>query len=196
MGGFLARQARSIVTGALAPVEAVGARFIQIIGIAGIAVLCVLATLIFLSVALDLWLAQIFGPVIAALGTAGLYLLAALLCLLLLQMQGRKRRPKNPGKDGEGRNAAGRDAGRDKTKAVPEPAAAIAADAEPSPRLAANLDETLAPFLAILQQSGLKREEVALRLASATAKELGPLALLGLAVAAGFICQRSLKPKP
>lgn len=165
MTDFFTRQARKVVTGALAPVEAAGTRLLGTAGIGAVAIACLLAAIIFLSIALDLWLAQIAGPVIAALGAAGFYLIVAVLCLLLL----RARRM----------NA--------QVKAPPAPAET----AEKS-EISASIEETLAPFVAILHDLGLKREETAVRLGTEVAKQLGPLALFAVALAAGFLFERSL----
>ncbi|MGB8277035.1 MAG: hypothetical protein WCF20_03750 [Methylovirgula sp.] len=172
MTDFFTRQARNIISGALAPVEAAGARFIgmfvSMAGIAGVATACLIAALIFLSIALDLWLAQFAGPVVAALGAAGLYLLVAVLCLLLLRARGAK------------------------TKQTALPQHPVEAAGKTSrPDLSANIEETVAPFVAILQQTGLKREEIAVRLAAEATKQLGPLTLVALALAVGFLVERS-----
>ncbi len=176
MTDFLTRQARNIVGGALAPVEAAGARFVgmfvSMAGIAGVATACLIAALIFLSIALDLWLAQFAGPVVAALGAAGLYLFVAVLCLLLLWARGAKTNTKT------------------KQKALPQHPVE-AAEKTDRPDLSAHIEETVAPFVAILQQTGLKREEIAVRLAAEATKQLGPLTLVALALAVGFLVERS-----
>ncbi len=43
---------------------------------------------------------------------------------------------------------------------------------------------------------GLKREEVAVRLAAEASKQMGPLTLVGLALIVGFLAQRSLEKPP
>jgi hypothetical protein len=173
MTDFVTHQARRVISGALAPVEAAGARFIGTAGIAGVATVCLIAALIFLSIALDLWLAQLAGPVVAALGAAGLYLAAGVLCLVLLRMQGGKTPKKAPQR---------------------QSAAAKAERSESASDLSTNIEETIAPFVAILQQSGLKREELAVRLAAEASKQIGPLALVGLALVAGYLGERALNP--
>ncbi len=173
MSDFFARQARNIAANAVAPVEAFGARFIGLAGLAGVATVCIIAAVIFLSVALDLWVAQMAGPVIGALATAGFYILVALICFAIL---------------------LARSKGGKKKKAPPSPidVAETAKAPNAASGLSANLEETVAPFVAILQQSGLKREAVAVRLATEATKELGPLALVALALAVGFLCERSI----
>ncbi len=157
----------------MAPVEAAGSRFLGLISIGGIALLCLIATIIFLSIALDLWLAQLFNPIIGALGTAGFYFVIVLICLLILWA--RRKKP---------------DATKKATRAPLDEAET--AGRERAASLSANLEEAIAPFLAILQKSGLKREAVAVQLATEASKELGPFALVALAVAAGYLCERQL----
>lgn len=178
MSDFFSRQARNISTSAMAPVEAAGKNLLGLLSIGGIAVLCLIAMIAFLSVALDQWLAQLFNPVIGALGTAGFYLGIVLICLLILWARGRKKRSPKASV-------------QKKAATAPLDEAETAAKARAA-ALSANLEETLAPFLSILQQAGLKREAVAVRLATEASKDLGPLALVGLAVAAGFLCERQL----
>jgi hypothetical protein len=180
MSDFFSRQARRFVSNALAPVEATSGRIIGLaIGMAGlgaVATACFIATLIFLSVALDLWLTKLADPVIAALAVAGFYLVIALLCVVLAISYGRKKKS-TP------------------SPADPKPAPAPAPSPAPvdsAPYLSENIDETLAPFVAILQQFGLKREEVAVRLAAEATKQIGPLALVGIALLAGFLGERAL----
>jgi hypothetical protein len=174
MSDFFARQARNIAANAVAPVEAFGARFVGLAGLASVAIVCIIAAVIFLSVALDLWVAQMAGPVIGALATAGFYILVALICLAILLARSKSGKKK---------------------KAPPSPidvAETAKAPNAASSSLSANLEETVAPFVAILQQSGLKREAVAVRLATEATKELGPLALVALALAVGFLSERSI----
>jgi hypothetical protein len=179
MSDFLSRQAHKISKSAMAPVEAAGGRFLGLVSIGGIALLCLIATLIFLSVALDLWLSQLFDPIVGALGTACFYFVLVLICLLILWARRRKKTP------------IATPIATKKAPHTPLDEAETAARAQAA-GLSANLEETVAPFLAILQQSGLKREAVAVQLATAASKELGPFALVALAVAAGFLSERQM----
>ena len=163
MMDFVTRQLRRAVSGALEPVEAAGTRVLGIAGIGSIAIVCLIAAIAFFSLALYLWLTQLAGPIIAALGVAGFYLVIVAICLLLLRGRNRK----------------------DMTKAVPPSAA-------PASELSAGIEEAIAPFVAILHDAGLKREEVAIRLGTEVSKQFGPLALVAIALAAGFLVERSL----
>ena len=88
---YLTRQARAIVSAAVAPAEAAGNRFVgMVVGTAGFATLalvCLIGTVIFLSIALDLCLTQRYGPVIGALGAAGLYFVVTLFSVIVLLAQ-------------------------------------------------------------------------------------------------------------
>lgn len=178
----------------MAPVEAAGGRFLGLMGIGGIALLCLIATIIFLSVALDLWLSRLYDPIIGALGTAGFYFAVLLVCLLILWARGRKKKTPAVKKVQVASSKAALDqASLDQAAlnqaALDEAEAAARAQAA---GLSVNLEKTIAPFLAILQQSGMKREAVAVQLATEVSKEFGPFALVALAVAAGFLSERSL----
>lgn len=172
MKDFLTRQVRTIVGGAVAPVEAAGNRLIgtvvRMASIAGVAVVALIAMIICLSIALALWLTDITGPVIATLAVAGFYFVITAICLILL--------------------LALRSTEAD---AATRPAPAAAAN-KTDTRLSENIEETVGPFVEILRQSGLKREEVAVRLAAEATKQLGPVSLVGLALAVGFLCERAL----
>jgi hypothetical protein len=190
MSDFLSRQANKISRSALAPVEAAGGRFLGLLGIGGVALLCLIATIIFLSVALDLWLSRLFDPIIGALGTAGFYFAVLLVCLLILWARGRKKKKTVAVKKVQASlNKAALDQASLDQASLDEAEAAARAQAA---GLSANLEKTIAPFLAILQQSGMKREAVAVQLATEVSKEFGPFALVALAVAAGFLSERSL----
>jgi hypothetical protein len=180
---YLTRQARVIATSAVTPVETAANRFLgRLVGTAGFATLalvCLIGTVIFLSIALDLWLTHLYGPVIGALGAAGLYFFVALFSLLLLW--GQRAKPPTSKKN---------------SSTPVEPPQEAAADPEAEVRAAnfsAEIAKTVAPFAAVLGELGLKREEAALRLAAEAGKDLGPLTLAGLAVVVGFLAQRSLE---
>lgn len=180
---FLTRQTRSLVNAAIAPVEAAGARFVgMLVGTAGfatLAVACFIGTVIFLSIALDLWLTRLAGPIVGALGAAGLYLFVALLSLILLSA--RRSKSAAPSKKNLARALGAAD----------NPDAAGEAS-----EFSAGIEETIAPFVAVLKDMGMKREEAAVRLAAEASKQIGPLTLVGLALVVGFLAERSLdKPR-
>lgn len=164
MSDFIARQVRNIVSSALAPLEAGAKRLLGSAGIGVIVVACLIAAIAFLSIALDAWLAHLLGSALAALVVAGFYLLVAVIAVILLRLRAAK------------------------PAAAPQPQPI---DQHEAPPASTNLDEVLAPFVAILHESGLKREEVAMRLGTEAAKQFGPFALVAIALAAGFLLERS-----
>jgi hypothetical protein len=174
MMDFLTRQVRTLVDGAVTPVEAAGnrlvGRVVRTAGVAGVAVAALIAMLICLSIALDLWLTSVAGPIVAALGVAGFYFIVAVICLILLLARGSAQ-----------------------TKAAAAQQRVVeAAAAKADSRLSANIEETVGPFVEILRQTGLKREEVAVRLAAEATKQMGPISLIGLALTVGFLCERAI----
>lgn len=164
MSDFLTRQLRHLVNSLLEPLEIAGRRLLGTAGIAGVAIACLIAAIAFLSIALDQWLAQMAGPVIAALGVAGFYLGVAVICFLVLRARSGS-----------------------KVKTPPPPVQPVEKG-----EISASIEETIAPFVAILHDTGMKREEVAVRLGTEMAKQVGPLVLVATALVAGFILQRSL----
>ena len=164
MNDFLTRQLRKLVGGILDPIETAGTRLLGTAGIGGVAIACLIAAIAFLSIALDQWLAQLSNPVVAALGTAGFYLVIVMICLVVLRARANAK------------------------------AEAPHASSQPAEKndVSASIDETIAPFVAILHDAGLKHEEVAVRLGTEMAKQLGPVALVATALVAGFLLQRSL----
>jgi hypothetical protein len=50
------------------------------------------------------------------------------------------------------------------------------------------------PLIAILHEANMKPEEASLRLGVALTKQVGPMALVALALAAGFLFARRLTP--
>ena len=164
MNDFFTRQLRSLVGTVLDPIESAGTRLLGIVAIGGVAVACLIAAIAFISIALDQWLAQLTGPVIAALCTAGFYLVIGVICLLVLRA-------------------------RNGTKPQIPPASVPPAEKSD---VSASIEDTVAPFVAILYDTGLIREEVAVRLGTEMAKQLGPVGLVATALVAGFILQRSL----
>ncbi|MFZ0559276.1 MAG: phage holin family protein [Methylovirgula sp.] len=166
MTGFLTRQLSEIT----ALLEASGRRLATSIVLLVVAFAFVLASLGFLSVALYLWVAELTQPVIAALAVAGLHIAVAGVCLLAFWLKGRAR----PKKSATSKSISG------------DPRAAGRA------QLAENIDQTVAPLIAVLHEANMKPEETALRVGVALTKQVGPLGLVALALGAGFILARRL----
>jgi hypothetical protein len=178
MMDFITRQARSAVTGVLTPVELTSKRLISTLIVTAalgiVAAAAAIGMLILLSLALDRWVADQFGSAIGALVTAGFYLVVLLFCVLLLWARGAKR---------------------EKIERQEQEAEAIAKTQQSASHLSANLEQTIAPIVDILHQSGMKREEIAVRLATQATKQMGPVTLVGLALAVGFLSERALESR-
>ena len=166
MFGFVA----SLVGGALAPLfEAAadfGARLLRKLALFLVAALCMIVVLIALTLAFDLWIASMAGPIAGALAVAGLYFLIAAVAVML----------------------AVRDP-RPAAAAVPDAAAATPRN----PQLGAQIDQFTKPILDVLQRFGLKREQLAVFAGATMAKRLGPLPLVGCAIVVGFLVGRLWK---
>jgi hypothetical protein len=164
MSGFLTRQLSEIT----ALFEAAGRRLAASVVLLVVAFIFVLASLGFLSVALYLWVAQLTQPVIAALAVAGLHIAVAGVCLLAFWLKGRASQKKTAA-----------------SNSIPEAPVDVG-----RAQFAENIDQTVAPLIAVLHEANMKPEESALRIGVALTKQVGPLALVALALGAGFILAR------
>lgn len=160
MTGFFSRQIREFT----ASIENLGRRLLVMAILAVVALLFLLGALAFLSVALYLAVAARESALVAALAVAGFYLLVAIICFIILGIRTRRAKPAKAAAKGA------------ENPATQDRAA-----------FSANVDQTLGPLIAALHESNLKPEEFAVRLGANLTKEVGPLGLVGLAVAAGFL---------
>jgi hypothetical protein len=131
---------------------------------------CLFGSAIFLTIALFVFLQPLAGNAGAALSLGGLYLVAALICILVM-----RERP------GRARQAT---AARTEDKEI-----------LPSQRaeFASHIDATVAPILDILQESGMERERLAIAASAEIAKQLHPFSLVAFAMVAGFILGHILR---
>ncbi|MGI8567683.1 MAG: hypothetical protein ACR2KT_00615 [Methylocella sp.] len=138
-----------------------------------VAISCLFVGAILLTIALFVLVQPLVGTAIAALGTGGLYLGVAIICIIV----------------------ASRDGG---DQAAP---AALASGPIPETQgnptsqkraFATNIDEAVAPILDVLRDSGLDRQRRALEAGAEIAKQLHPFSLAALAIVAGFILGRIL----
>ncbi len=167
MMGLLTRPLREWT----ALLEAASRRLLTSMVLLIVALIFVLAAFAFLSVALYLWVAEITRPAIAALAVAGLEIFIALMCLVAFRLKAPKK--------------ASKPKPRKEDAATQEAAAARAKRAE-------KIDDTLAPLIAVLHEADMRPEEAALRLGAGLTKQVGPLALVAFALAAGFMFARRL----
>ena len=164
MIGFVAR----LIGGAVSPLvdqaTAFGASLLRKLALFLVAALCLIVVIVALTVAFDLWIASLAGPIIGALAVAGLYLAVAIAAAVLAMRDGAK------------------------------PAQSQAEEESPSAKASAAKDEKVdqftAPILAMLASLGLRREQVAVLAGASLAKRLGPVPLVGIAIVAGFLIGR------
>lgn len=168
MMGFLTRQLREVI----AQVESMGRRVATSAALLIVALIFLLASFAFLSVALYLRVAEVTRPAFAALSVAGLHVAIASICLLLFWLKGRGGKPS-------------------KKTLQPNPIPEESREAARA-KLSEDIDETMAPLIAILHEANMKPEEAALRLGVNLTKQVGPMALVALALAAGFMFARRL----
>lgn len=164
MIGLLTR----LLAGALTPLthqlSDVMARLLRKLALFFVAAVCLLVTVIALTVAFDLWIAAHFGAIAGALAVAALYLSIAGVAVVFAT-----RKPTATQETNAGESTA--------------QAQARAARGE-------QIDDFTAPVLAWLQKLGLRREQAAVLAGASIAKQLGPLPLVGLAIVAGFLIGR------
>ena len=167
MAGLFAR----LVGGAVAPLferaSLFGATLAKKLALFFIAAICFTVVLIALTSAFDLWIASLAGPIVGALAVAGLYFGIGLTAALLAMRSGR-------------------------TAQKSAEAPATADEAEQGSR-GAQIDRFTAPLLNILQNLGLRREQLAVLAGASVAKQLRPIPLVGLAIVAGFLLGRIWK---
>ncbi|MGQ0444269.1 MAG: hypothetical protein ACT4O2_03845 [Beijerinckiaceae bacterium] len=141
-----------------------------------VAMSCVFAGAIFLTIALFVFVQPLAGTAIAAVGTGGLYLGVAIICVVILS------------RDSKGQAAPAAVASSPLPETLGHPTSQNRA-------LANNIDETVAPVLEILRDSGLDRERRVLEAGASIAKQLHPFSLAALAIVTGFILSRVLKQR-
>jgi hypothetical protein len=163
-----------LISDAAAPIEKRSARLFKRAVLFFVAMSCLFVGSIFLTIALFVFVQPLAGTAIAALGTGGLYLSVALICIVVASRESSRH----------GTPAAAESGAVKETRETP-----------PQPKLefASNIDEAVAPVLDILRDAGLDRERLALAAGTEIAKQLHPFSLAALAVVAGFILGRILK---
>ena len=164
---------RRLIIDAMPPIEKISARIFKFAALffVTVSLLCVSATL--LAIGLFVFVQPFAGTAIAALVTGIIYLGAAGICIFVAS----RERP--------GEEPAAAESGPMK-KATSTP---------PPQRLgfAQNIDETVAPILDVLRESGLEHERIALAAGTEIAKQLHPFSVVAFAIVAGFFLGRILK---
>jgi hypothetical protein len=163
--GLVGKLIGGVTTPLIEEFTAKATRLLSKLALFFVAALCMAVVLIALTVAFDLWISGLYGPVAGALAVAGLYLAVALAAVATALLIGHK----------------------------PAVRAASAADADPvagQPSLDAQIDAFARPLLRTLRNLGLRREVLAVLAGTSVAKQMGPLPLVGLAIVAGFLVGR------
>ena len=166
MLGFVGRLVGDATAPLIASVADFSARLLRRLALFLVAALCMLVVLIALTIAFDLWIATLAGPIVAALAVAGVYLLVAVSAVVL----------------------ALRDPAPHPIAAA-QPAAAEQAPPR-NPELGAQIDQFTKPILDVLERFGLRREQLAVFAGATMAKRLGPVPLVGCAIVVGFLVGR------
>ncbi len=166
MFDLLARLAGGAVQPLIDRLSAAGASLARRVALLLVAGICFVVVLIALTAALDLWVAELAGPIAGVLAVAGVYLVVGLTAGITGLRGGAKPAPS--------------------TKAQP-------AEAETTRARQIQIDQFIAPLLGMLQRLGLRREQLAVLAGASVAKQLKPVPLVGLAIIAGFVIGRMWK---
>ena len=170
----MSRLINRLVSEATAPIGAMSTRLFKKAVLIFVAVSCLFGGAVFLTIALFVFVQPLVGTAIAALGTGGLYLGVAIICVIV----------------------ASRGSSRYSAPAALASGLLPETNGNPSSQeraFASNIDEAVAPILDVLRDSGLDRERRALEAGAEIAKQLRPFSLAAVAIVAGFIFGRTLK---
>jgi hypothetical protein len=160
MKAFLERLIRE----ATAPIRRVVKSIVQSAFLLTIAGICLIIMWGFLTAALFIFLEERYGGAIAALVVAGLYLLLAITCFVVMKILQR---------------SAART-----LRAQPTFAAAT------SDVVSDEVQRAAEPWLEILETAGLYRERAALLVSGNALRKMKPMQLVGMAILGGFVFGR------
>jgi hypothetical protein len=153
-----------LIREATAPIKRAIARTVQSAVLLTIAGICLIIMWGFLTAALFIFIEDRFGGTIAALAVAGVYLLFAITCFVVLKILQRSAAK----------------AGRE------QPAFAAAA----SDVVSDEVQRAAEPWMEILETAGLYRERAALIVSGEALRKMKPMQLVGMAVLGGFVFGR------
>ena len=165
MFGFVARLVGGAVSPLVDQITAFGASLLRKLALFLVAGICLVVVIVALTIAFNLWISSLAGPIVGALAVAGLYLAVAIICVVLA-LRGGSKRAEQHSSESDGAAAAN---GPSKDETV---------------------DQFTAPILAMLASLGLRREQIAVLAGASLAKRLGPVPLVGIAIVAGFLIGR------
>jgi Putative Actinobacterial Holin-X, holin superfamily III len=160
MKAFLERLIRE----ALAPIKRAIGRIVQSAVLLTIAGICLIIMWGFLTAALFIFLEDRLGGAIAALIVAGIYLLFAIICYVVMKAMQR--------------------AAAKSEQAQPTFAAAA------SDVVSEQVERAAEPWMDILETAGLYRERAALLMSGEALHKMKPMQLVGMAVLGGFVFGR------
>ncbi len=160
MKAFLERLIRE----AIAPIKRAIARIVQSAALLSIAAICLIIMWGFLTAALFIFLEGRLGGAVAALIVAGIYLLFAIVCYLVLRSMQR--------------------AAAKAEEQQPTLAAAT------SDLVSEQVERAAEPWMDILETAGLYRERAALLVSGEALHKMKPMQLVGMAVLGGFVFGR------
>lgn len=163
MFGFIARLIGGAVSPLIDQVTSFGASLLRKLALFLVAAVCLIVVVVALTVAFDLWIASLAGPIIGALAVAALYFFIAVTAVILALRGGSKT-------------------------AVTSVEESEAESEGPSKE--ETVDQFTAPIMAMLASLGLRREQIAVLAGASLAKRLGPVPLVGIAIIAGFLVGR------
>jgi glucan phosphoethanolaminetransferase (alkaline phosphatase superfamily) len=160
MKAFLQR----LIKEATAPIKRAIARIVQSAVLLTIAGICLIIMWGFLTAALFIFLEDRYGGTIAALAVAGVYLLFAIICFVVLKIMQRSA-----------------------AKAEERQATLAAATSDV---VAEEVQRAAEPWMEILETAGLYRERAALLMSGEALHKMKPMQLVGMAVLGGFVFGR------
>jgi hypothetical protein len=153
-----------LIREATAPIKRAIARIIQSAVLLTVAGICLIIMWGFLTAALFIFLEDRFGGTVAALAVAGVYLLFAITCfvvLKILQRSAAKAERQQP--------------------TLADAAGGVVSD---------EVQRAAEPWMEILETAGLYRERAALIVSGDALRKMKPMQLVGMAVLGGFVFGR------
>jgi uncharacterized membrane protein YccC len=166
-----------LVSEATTPIGDMSTRLFKMAVLYFLTMSCLFAGTVFLTIAFFEVLQPLEGYTGAALAVGGLYLVAALICIVVIA----REKPRHTGQtDVTGLQAT---AARMEDKPMPPRQSAVFAD---------KIDETVVPLLGILRDAGMERERLALEAGTEIVKKLNPLALIVVAALTGVVLARAV----
>ena len=161
-----------LVSEVTAPIGDMSMRLFKMAMLFFLAISCLMAGAVFLTIGFFEFLEPMEGYTGAAISVGGLYLAAAIICIVVIA----RERP------GRARQATAAEKEDEKTPEEKE--------LQPSQKKAlftSNIDKAVSPILDILQEAGMEREGLAVQAGAEIAKKMNPYSLVVIALVAGVV---------